>query len=116
MKVFYSVDKASDWMSDIVNKTINKSIPEIAKQEYQDSKKYTYIDTSEMYDSGKNSDFEKGYVVIKASQVRWLYYTPWIKAGQGNSQAVPQWHEATKRENIKKYKNIYINNFNKEKG
>ena len=114
MRVFTDIKKCFNWADDVVQKTVKEAIPEIARQEYQDSKKYTYIDTGEMYGSGQQSDFNKGYVVIKAPQVRWLYYIP-ANAGPGNRNAVPQWHEATKRENMNKYKNIYINNFKKNK-
>lgn len=115
MKVFYNTSDLARWMKEVVEKTTKESIPEIAREEYKDSEKYTYIDTREMYESGQNSDFEKGYVVLRAPQVRWLYYIPWIKP-RHNMNAVPQWHEATKKENMNKYKNIYINNFKKNKG
>lgn len=116
MRKFTNADDLNRWIKEIITKTKEQSIPDIAREEYKDSKKYTYIDTGEMYSSGNDSDFEKGYVLIKAPQVRWLYYTSGIRAGAGNIQAVPQWHEATKRENMNKYKNIYINNFKKNKG
>lgn len=114
MKTFYDTKSLANWMNKVVEDTNKKSIEEVAREEYADSKKYTYLDTEEMYDSGRNSNFENGEVVLKAPQVRWLYYTTWIKP-RHNMSAVPQWHEATKRENMKKYKNIYINNFKKNK-
>ena len=113
MKKFTDTTTCFNWIKSIVEEAKKEAIPEIAREEYKDSKQYTYIDTGEMYGSGQQSDFDKGYVLIKAPQVRWLYYTAGINAGPGNRQAVPQWHEATKRENMRKYKNIYINNFKK---
>ena len=110
MKTFSNFSSAFNWVNDIVKEASKEAIPLIAKQEYEDSEKYTYIDTETMYDSGQDSDFEKGYVLIKAPQVRWLYYTTWIKAGKGNSNAVPQWHERVKSENM----NDYIDIFNKK--
>lgn len=114
MRTFNNFNSAFGWVNSVIKKTSKGAIPLIAKQEYEDSKKYTYIDTESMYDSGQNSDFEKGIVLIKAPQVRWLYYTAGITP-RHNMMAVPQWHEATKRENMRKYENIYINNFNKTK-
>jgi hypothetical protein len=114
MKVFNNFKDTFNWVNSVIKKTSKEAIPLIAKQEYEDSKKYTYIDTGDMYNSGQNSDFEKGIVLIKAPQVRWLYYTAGIKPHK-NKNAIPQWHEATKRENMRKYENIYINNFNKTK-
>ena len=110
MKTFNNFNSAFNWVNDTVKEAYKEAIPLIAKQEYEDSKKYTYVDTQTMYDSGQDSDFEKGFVVIKAPQVRWLYYTTWIKAGKGNPNAVPQWHERVKSENM----NDYIDIFNKK--
>ena len=63
-----------------------------------------------MYDSGQSSDFKNGYVLIKAPQVRWLYYTTGIKPHK-NKNAVPQWFEATKTENKTKYQGKYVEVF-----
>lgn len=112
MKTFNNFNSAFNWIDSKIKKATDKSIEEVAREEYKDSEKYIYYDTGEMYNSGLSSDFKGGYVIVKAPQVRWLYYTPWI-VPRHNMMAVPQWHEATKRENMKKYKNIYINNFNK---
>lgn len=113
-KQFDSFTSFGGWLQNVSKKAIKKSNEDIAREWYKDSEKYTYIDTKEMYNSGKDSDFKNGYVVIKAPQVRWLYYTASIQP-RHNMSAVPQWFEATKAENIGKYKNIYINNFNKYK-
>ena len=51
-----------------------------------------------------------GYVLIKAPQVRWLYYTTGIKPHK-NKNAVPQWFEATKTENKTKYQGKYVEVF-----
>ena len=116
MKSFTDFNDAFNWVEKIIEKTSKKSIPKIAEQEYKDSRKYTYYDTGNMYRSGDTqSNFEKGYVIENAPQVRWLYYTSWIKAGDGNPKATPQWHEATKKENMNNYINIYTDVFNKTK-
>jgi len=115
MKSFNNFKSAFSWMDKIINKSTNEAISLIAKQEYEDIKEYIYIDTGKMYESGKNSDFDKGYVVIKAPQARWLYYTTWIKAGEGNLNAIPQWHELVKSENMENYVSIYTNKFNQIK-
>jgi len=115
VKTFNDFKPCFQWINSTIEKTTKEVIPEIAKEEYKDSEKYTYIDTQKMYDSGQQSDFDKGYVIIKAPQVRWLYYTSGIVA-RGNKNATLQWHETTKRENMNKYKNIYISNFKKKKG
>jgi hypothetical protein len=114
MRKFTNIKDCFQWVNKTVKETSKEAIPEIAREEYKDSEKYTYIDTGDMYNSGLNSDFENGYVVLKAPQVRWLYYTTWVKP-RHNMQAIPQWHELTKRENMKKYKNIYISNFKSNK-
>lgn len=114
MKTFNNFESCFDWIEKSVDKSKEIAKEKIARQVYEDSKKYTYIDTQEMYDSGRDSDFKNGYVLIKAPQVRWLYYTTWIKPRK-NKNAVPQWFEATKKENIKKYQQIFIETFNKNK-
>lgn len=114
MKTFKSFEEASKWLQKVATDTEKEAIEQIAREEYKDSKKYTYLDTEEMYDSGMNSNFAEGEVVLKAPQVRWLYYTTWIKP-RHNMSAVPQWHEATKRENIGKYKKMYADSLNKKK-
>lgn len=115
MKRFNDFKSAFNWIEDVIKKTTTPSIEAIAKQEYKDSREYTYIDTGEMFESGANSDFSNGFVTIKAPQVRWLYYTTWIKAGAGNPKAVPQWHEKIKSENMDKYIKIYTDKFNQIK-
>lgn len=114
MKTFNSFEEFAKWTKKVLEETTPEAIEQVAREEYKDSKKYTYLDTEEMYDSGANSNFAEGEVVLTAPQVRWLYYTTWVKP-RYNMSAVPQWHEATKRENMKKYKNIYINSFKKKK-
>lgn len=110
MKTFDNFSECFDWIGDFVKETGENSKEAIAKEVYEDSKEYTYIDTQAMYDSGLNSDFKNGYVVIKAPQVRWLYYTSGLQ-GHKNPKAVPMWFEKTKSENKDKYVTIYINTF-----
>jgi len=114
MKTFNNLNEAFDWINSIVKNTNVQSTEKIAKQIYEDSKEYTYIDTQTMYDSGSNSEFKSGYVIMRAPQVRWLYYTTGIKPHK-NQNAVPLWFERTKQENIKNYVKIYSNLFNKNK-
>lgn len=114
MKTFNNFEGFADWLNKVVIETNEQAREDIARQVYKDSEEYTYIDTGEMYNSGASSDFKNGYVVIKAPQVRWLYYTPWITP-RGNKNAVPQWFERTKIENMNDYINIYDNLFNKNK-
>lgn len=115
MKTFNNFKDAFNWISNIVETTNNQSTEEIARRVYEDSKEFTYIDTQTMYDSGEASDFKNGYVLIKAPQVRWLYYTSGLTPHK-NKQAVPQWFEKVKSENMKNYIKIYSNLFNKNKG
>lgn len=112
MKKFNDFNSAFDWIKDIVAQTKESATPSIAVKVYEDSKKYTYIDTEIMYKTGNDSDFENGYVLIKGPQVRWLYYTQWIKAHK-NPNAIPQWFERTKKENINNYKILYGEIFTK---
>lgn len=114
MKKFNDFKSCFNWVNQVAEKTKEQAREEIARKVYEDSKKYTYIDTQAMYDSGQNSDFKKGYVLIKAPQVRWLYYTQGITPHK-NKNAVPQWFEATKLENIKNYQQMYVDSFNKNK-
>lgn len=114
MKKFNDFKSCFNWVNQVAEKTKEQAREEIAKKVYEDSKKYTYIDTQAMYDSGQDSDFKNGYVLIKAPQVRWLYYTYGITPHK-NKNAVPQWFEATKLENIKKYQQMYVDSFNKNK-
>ena len=106
--------KCFNWIDDVIKDTEDQAKEEIAKQVYEDSKEFTYIDTQTMYDSGQASDFKDGYVVIRAPQVRWLYYTTWIK-GHKNPKATPQWFERTKSENKDKYTGMYITKLNSKK-
>ena len=104
-----------NWINKVNEETKKTAKKEIAEEWYKDSKKYTYIDTQAMYDSGEiYSNFDKGIIILRAPQVKWLYYTTW-KTPRHNLQAVPQWFEATKTENMQKYKNIYISNFEESK-
>lgn len=114
MRTFKDFNSCFNWIEKAVEDSKEIAKEKIARQVYEDSKKYTYLDTEKMYDSGKNSDFKNGYVLIKAPQVRWLYYTTWIKPRK-NKNAVPQWFEATKIENMKNYQKIYVDIFNKNK-
>jgi hypothetical protein len=111
--IFNDFKSAFNWVDKKVKNGVDKSIEEIAEKAYKDSEKYTYIDTGDMYKSGNDSDFKKGYVLIKAPQVRWLYYTMTINAGPGNRMAVPQWFEATKLENMTSYKQLLSKNIEK---
>lgn len=115
MKIFNSFESAFSWVDKVVSETNKQAIESVAKQAYVDSKEFTYIDTEDMYDSGSNSDFKNGYVLIKAPQARWLYYTSGITPHK-NKQAVPQWFERTKIEHINDYINIYSSLLNKNKG
>lgn len=114
MRTFKDFNSCFNWIEKAVEDSKEIAKEKIARQVYEDSKKYTYIDTQAMYDSGKDSDFKNGYVLIKGPQVRWLYYTQGITPHK-NKNAVPQWFEATKIENIKKYQQIYNETFNKNK-
>ena len=115
MKTFNDFKSAFNWVDKIVSDTNKQAIEDIAKQVYEDSKEFTYIDTQAMYDSGETSDFKGGYVLIKAPQVRWLYYTSGITPHK-NKNAVPQWFERTRIENMDSYIILYKNIFNKNKG
>lgn len=110
MKKFNNFNDCFKWIKNSVEKTNDSAKEKIARQCYEDSKKYTYIDTEKMYNTGKDSDFKDGFVLIKGPQVRWLYYTTWIKPHK-NRNAVPQWFETTKNENMKIYVNKYIEIF-----
>lgn len=116
MKQFNNFKSAFNWVDKIVSDTNKQAIEDVARQVYEDSKEFTYIDTEDMYKSGNDSDFKDGYVLIKAPQVRWLYYTKGINAGPGNRQAVPQWFERTKIENMDNYISLYKKIFDKNKG
>ena len=113
MKVFNNFESAFKWVENVVKEADTKALEPIAKEVYKDSKDYTYLDTEKMYNSGADSDFKGGYVVIKAPQVRRLYYGNYN--GRRNKNAVPQWFEATRIENIGNYKKTYIEVFNKAK-
>ena len=115
MKTFNDFKSAFDWFGKVVSNTNKQAIEDVARKVYEDSKEFTYIDTQSMYDSGENSDFKGGYVLIKAPQVRWLYYTNGLTPHK-NKNAVPQWFERTKIENMDSYINLYKNIFNKNKG
>jgi hypothetical protein len=118
-KQFHNFDNAFIWVNEKVKKGVEKSIPEIAENAYQDSKKYTFFETGDMFYSGDVSSFEnsylrkKGYVVIRGPQVKKLYYVKGLKAGPGNPGAVPQWFEATKLENMTAYKRTLATNIEK---
>ena len=115
MKTFNDFKSAFNWVDKIVSDTNKQAIEDIAKQVYEDSKEFTYIDTEDMYNSGKTSNFKNGYVLIKAPQARWLYYTSGLTPHK-NKQAVPQWFERTKIENMDSYIKLYKNIFKNNKG
>ena len=115
MKKFNDFKSAFNWADKIVSDTNKQAIEDVAKQIYEDSKEFTYIDTEDMYKSGNDSNFKGGYVLIKAPQVRWLYYTSGLTPHK-NKSAVPQWFERTKIEHIMDYVNIYSSLIMKNKG
>ena len=110
MRTFKNFNSCFNWIGKAVEDSKEIAKEKIARQVYEDSKKYTYIDTQAMYDSGKDGDFKNGYVLIKGPQVRWLYYTQGI-IPQKNKNAVPQWFEATITENKTKYQGKYAEVF-----
>lgn len=114
MKQFNNFKSAFSWVEKVVSKTSEQATEEIARQAYEDSMEFTYIDTQTMYDSGADSDFKRGYVIIRAPQVRWLYYTAGITPHK-NKSAVPQWFERTKIENMDDYIKMYGNLLKKNK-
>lgn len=117
MKTFYDVPSAFNWIDKVVKKTNNISLAEIAEQVYKDSDKYTFRETGQMFDSGAlYSRFKEGYVIERAPQVRFLYYATNVNAGDGNRNAIPQWFEKTKRENINTYKKMYSKLLEQQKG
>ena len=111
MKSFNNFEDCFKWVNKVVEQASVKSKEDIAKQEYEDSKEFIYIDTENMYESGKQSDFKNGKVTLKAPQVRWLYYTSGIHPHK-NMEAVPQWHEATKSRHLKGYIDLFSKNIN----
>lgn len=115
MKKFDDFKSAFNWIEKIVSDTNKQAIEEVARKVYEDSKKFTYIDTEDMLNSGDSSDFKGGYVLIKAPQVRWLYYTSGLTPHK-NKSAVPQWFERTKTENMDSYVKLYDNIIVKNKG
>lgn len=113
MKIFNNFNDANNWINSIIKKTIPEATEKIARQVYVDSKEFTFIDTGTMYDSGKDSNFKGGYVLIKAPQVRKLYY---IKCNpKKNKNARIMWFEATKQKNMENYKMIFNDLFNANK-
>jgi hypothetical protein len=114
MKSFNDFNNAFKWVNSIVKKANPIATEQIAKDVYKDSKEFTYLDTEEMYNSGASSDFKKGYVLIKAPQVRKLYY---IKCNpRRNKNARIMWFEATKSKNMNNYKQVISTIINKLKG
>ncbi len=114
MKTFTTTSAFNNWIKQVVIKTNKQALEDVARQEYKDSKKYTYIDTEAMYKSGSDSDFKKGYVIERMPYVKMRYYIG--GKPRKNKMAVPQWHEATKKENMNSYKKIYNDIFKKMKG
>ena len=57
MKQFNNFKSAFNWVDKIVSDTNKQATEDIARQAYEDSKEFTYIDTQTMYDSGEASDF-----------------------------------------------------------
>ena len=109
MNKFNNFEEAFTWLKKVSDRTNQATIPAVAQQVYKDSKEFTYLDTEEMYNSGANSDFKNGYVLIKAPQVRKLYY---IKCNpRRNKNARIMWFEATKIKNMKNYILQYIEIF-----
>ena len=112
MKRFTNFNSAFKWTKEILEKTRSQAIEVIAEQVYKDSDKYTYRDTGAMYNSATlHSDFKKGLVIERTPYSRRRYYEGG-KPGKGNTQAVIQWFEVTKKENMDKYKKQYSKLFN----
>jgi hypothetical protein len=107
MKKFKDFDSAFKWVENVVKDTNKEYLPAITEQAYKDSRKYTYIDTSTMYESGAiYSQFDKGLIKLRAPYVKVRYYKGG-KAGDKNRSAIPMWFERTKSEEKGKYKAMY---------
>jgi len=115
MKTFNNFGKAFKWTDEIIKEGAEKSLEVISKQVYEDSKEFIYIDTLDMYESGEYSDFKGGFVLIKAPQVRWLYYTDGITPSK-NMKATPMWFEVTKNKNKTTYAKMIGKTINRQKG
>lgn len=117
MRIFNTFEDAFGWVGKVVKKSSPLYMEAIAEQVYKDSDKYTFRETGAMYDSGALfSDFKKGYVIEKAPQVRHLYYATKSNAGDGNRNAIPQWFEQTKKENMDTYIKMYKKIIDQQKG
>lgn len=115
MKIFNDFKSPFIWAEEVVKDTNKKSLSAISEQIYKDSDKYTFRDTGTMFGSGiRNSDFDRGYIVERAPQVRMLYYNPNITP-RGNKMAVPQWLEVTAKENIETYRKMIAKIFGDSK-
>ena len=115
MKTFNNFKNAFNWVNTTVKTTTTKSKEDIAREVYKDSEEFIFIDNLDMYKSGSESDFEKGIVLIKAPQVRRLYYVHGLKPHK-NKKARRLWFEVVKNKHMNKYKEIYIKSFNSMKG
>jgi len=115
MKTFNNSKDATNWLSDVINKAGNNSIPVIAEQVYKDSNEFTYRDSGDMYKSGElNSDFKNGIIVERTPYVRRIYYEGG-KAGAGNPRAEAHWFDKTIDKYSDDYKQIVVNQSNKAK-
>lgn len=113
MKTFTDFNQVGQWITKVIDKTNEKAKEMIAREVYVDSRKYIFYDTGKMYQSGEQSPFKKGIVIITAPQVRRLYYTNWAK-NPTNPNSRIQWYEPTKKENMNKYLKMYADLFSEE--
>ena len=104
---FKSYFKAPDRKIEETNENYKE---ELAREIYKDTEKYIFIDTLTMYSSGDDSNFKKGIVIIKAPQVRRLYYVYGLKPHK-NKNAHRLWFEVVKQKNMSRYIKQYYTEF-----
>ena len=106
MKKFNDFNSAFNWVAKSIVDAKLTALGIVAEQVYKDSEKYTYRDTGALYDSGQlYSRFNKGTVILRTPYARRRYYEGGVPSK--NANAIPQWFERTKKENIATYRKMY---------
>ena len=114
MKSFNNFSDAFNWKRRVVERASKEALPIITEEALKDSKKYTYIQDSTMFESAfLFSNFKTGLIVQRTPYVRRRYYEGGRPTKNPNARSF--WWEHTKKENIDKYVKMFTKKFNEVK-
>lgn len=117
MKKFDSLEDTLSHLKNIVDKTIELSIPELSSEFLHDCEPYLPFVTGDLQRSGITwSDFNKGHIEWRTPYARRLFYNPQYNfSTDAHPLAQGLWGEKVKEVNKNKYLQLTTEQFEKAK-